>query len=49
LAHAIPESAAVILPRSPAQSPTTCIGWTPPQWKVCLQSPGWRVETELRK
>lgn len=43
LVHAIPYAYTGV----GADNPTTVVGWTPPQWKVSLQTEGWPVGTPV--
>ena len=47
LLRAVPADAAHLLTREPAELPSL-VGWTPPQWKATLFSPGWRAGTAQR-
>lgn len=44
LVHALPQGAAEALDIRP-EGPPSLVGWTPPQWKPTLFSPGWRLTT----
>lgn len=46
LIHALPEQAAVELGIK-IDSPTSLIGWTPPQWKPTLFRMGWLAGTNI--